>query len=243
MSSEFFDKLVNEELAKSGRKTTEPVEYEYSIVLASNRLEKTGTAVTFVLKKEVDIDNVTGDALTASALSILDTENLNYADAILSSLKLTNVKPKPVTKRGRGRMFIGDSVTAKQGDLRTGIQLANGKFSSATNLRALLKLLTIKYVMQEMTSATTSGLHYRTGRLASSVDLYPIKISKKSPTHLSLFYTYMLYPYAVFDPHVSRRPELASEARNPQRLISEALLKAARDVIHSRYSLDIKQGK
>ena len=95
-----------------------------------------------------------------------------------------------------------------------------------------------------MSSAHTAGLRFRTGRLASSVDVFPVAINKATPTKLSLYYTYMLYPYATFDPAVSSQPWLLKGgARNPQKLIGEALLKAAREIIHARYSFDVKQGR
>lgn len=240
MASDFFNQLVTEE-AKVANIDTELVDYTYSVVLASSRLEKTGTAITFVMKKPIEMSDNTADAISSSLLSTLDTENIEVVDNILNQLKLSI--DKPVAKKGKGRIRIGNASKVKQSDLNAGIQLQNGKMSSATNLRALLKLLTIKYIVEEMKSLSTSGLRYRTGRFATSVDLYPIRQRKDAPTKLSLYYTYMLYPYAVFDPNISSRPGLASAARNPQKLIGEALLKAAKQLIHSRYSFDIKQGK
>lgn len=240
MASDFFNQLVTEE-AKVANIDTELVDYTYSVVLASSRDQKTGTAITFVMKKPIEMSDNTADAISSSLLSTLDTENIEVVDNILNQLKLSI--DKPVAKKGNGRIRVGATSTVKQSDLNAGIQLQNGKMSSATNLRALLKLLTIKYIVEEMKSLSTSGLKYRTGRFATSVDLYPIRQRKDAPTKISLYYTYMLYPYAVFDPNISSRPRLASAARNPQKLIGEALLKAAKQLIHSRYSFDIKQGK
>ena len=240
MASDFFSQLVSKEMQITNG-PTEEVDYTYSIVVASSREDKTGTAITFIMKKPVELSDSVVDGISTSILASLDTENLEIVDGILSQMKLS-IK-KPVNRKGKGKFKIGKEVKATEGDLKTGIQLQNGKFSSATNLRALLKLLTIKNVTEEMKNPGTSGLHYRTGRLATSIDLYPIKIDKSNPTKLSLFYTYMLYPYAVFDPRVSSRPSLASPNRNPQKLIGEALLKAAQQLIHSRYSFDIKQGR
>ena len=56
---------------------------------------------------------------------------------------------------------------------------------------------------------------------------------------LSLFYTYMLKPYSVFDPRFGNAK--ASQGRNPQRIIGEALEKAARDIIHAKYHVVVKQ--
>lgn len=241
MASEFFSKLIETELSMSGGERTE---YTYSVVFASNRLEKTGTAVTFAFKRPVALSEAKADSIANSVLGILDTSNLNMVDAILGHMKLTKTLDKPMRKMGSGRVFIGRTDDAEAGDLKTGIQLANGRFVSGTNLRALLKILTIKNVTEEMSSAHTTGLRFRTGRLASSVDVFPVAINKATPTKLSLYYTYMLYPYATFDPAVSSQPWLLKGgARNPQKLIGEALLKAAREIIHARYSFDVKQGR
>ena len=239
MPSDFFNSLVSAEATMAN---LEEVPYTYSIVLASNREEKTGTAITFAFKKPIDMSATTADSIASSVLGVLDTENLEYVDSILNQLRLTK-KPLSGRKTGNGTIKIGASAVADAGDFRAGIQLVNGRFTSATDLRALLKLLTIKYVMEEMRSPSTRGLRYRTGRFASSVDLFPIAMRKDSPTRLSLFYTYMLYPYATFDPLVSTQPWLLKGGdRNPQKLIGEALLKAAKEVVHARYSFDIRQG-
>lgn len=239
MPSDFFNELVSEEAKMAG--TTEMVGYTYSVVLASQRDLKTGTAITFLMKKPVEISDATGDSIANSVLGSLDTENIEIVDDILNKLKLSLDKPKG--KRGSGRFKLGNASEAKTSDLKAGIQLKNGRFTSATNLRSLLKLLTIKYVTEEMQSLGTTGLRYRTGRFATSIDLFPIRQRKDAPTKLSLYYTYMLYPYAVFDPNVSSRQELASAARNPQKLIGSALLQAAKDLVHARYSFDVKQGR
>lgn len=240
MPSEFFSTLLSKEIEITGRQSEE-IDYTYSVVLASERKDKTGTAISFIMKRPVTLSEDTIDQISSSILSSLDTENIEIVDGILSQMKLSITKP--INRVGRGKFKIGKDVKATSGDLKAGIQLQNGRFSSATNLRALLKLLTIKNVTEEMKSLGTSGLKYRTGRLATSIDLFPIKMDKANPSKLSLFYTYMLYPYAVFDPRVSSNPSLASPARNPQKLIGEALLKAAQQLIHSRYSFDIKQGR
>lgn len=243
MASEFFESLIEKELQQSGRDSIE-TEYTYSVILASNRPDMTGTAVTFAFKQPVSISEAKSDSIANSVLGILDTNNLNMVDAILGKLKLTKNIQQPTKKQGKGRFFIGRTSEYQEGDLKAGIQLANGRFVSGTNLRALLKVLTIRNIMKEMTSATTSGLKYRTGRFASSIDVFPVSINKATPTKLSLYYTYMLYPYATFDPAVSRQPWLLKGgARNPQKLIGESLLKAAKEIIHARYSFDVKQGR
>ena len=240
MASDFFNQLVSEEAKMAGR-NTEEVDYTYSVVLASNRVLKTGAAITFTMKKPVELSDSTADSICTSVLASLDTENLEIVDGILSQLKLS--LDKPVNRKGKGRFKIGRESTATTGDLKAGIQLQNGKFTSAITLRSLLKLLTIKYVTEEMQSLSTRGLVFRTGRLATSVDLFPIKMDRVNPTKLSLFYTYMLNPYSVFDPRISSYHGLSSANRNPQKLIGEALLKAAQQLVHARYSFDIKQGK
>lgn len=244
MPSDFFTAALEKELSMSGITNKELVKTNYSVLLGSNRLDQTGTAISFVFAKEIDFTKEVEEAFTSSILSILDTDDLGLIDSILDKMKLTETTlTKNRNRNGSGMFRLGDSEQVESGP-RVGIQMANGKLEGMTKLRGLLKLLTIRYVTEEMRSPSTSGLRYRTGRFATSVDLYPIKVNPfGKETTLSLYYTYMLYPYATFDPRVSTQPWLLKGgARNPQKLIGEALLKAARSLIHSRYKLDIKQG-
>lgn len=92
MASDFFNQLVTEE-AKVANIDTELVDYTYSVVFASSRLEKTGTAITFVMKKPIEMSDNTADAISSSLLSTLDTENIEVVDNILNQLKLSINKP------------------------------------------------------------------------------------------------------------------------------------------------------
>jgi hypothetical protein len=49
----------------------------------------------------------------------------------------------------------------------------------------------------------------------------------------------MLHPYSVFDPRFGNT--LATPGRNPQRIIGEALEKAAKDIIHAKYKIVVRQ--
>lgn len=119
-----------------------------------------------------------------------------------------------------------------------GLRDGKGRYVSEINLRNALKLVTISNVVQEMKSPGTSGLVYRTGRLQYSIDLKPLVLKNNK---LSIFYTYMVRPYSVFDPHISSYNGLSSRQRSPQKLITEQLQKQVTQLGLARYELDIKQ--
>lgn len=247
MPSNFFAEIIQKELERTGRKDTNSTKKrgkaEFSVITGDRRKyasEHTLAELTF---------SVTEGSLKApvavSAMSViskyLDVEELGVVDNILASFGFGK---EPKTKRDAGSINIiytedSEKVGAKyqSGRKDIGIQTTSGKYTSATNLRNLLQILTTKYVLEDMTRAN-APLKYRTGRFANSVAVKEPALSPKA-TQVSLFYTYMLRPYSVFDPRFGN--SRGTRGRNPQRIIGEALDKAARDIIHARYHVVIKQ--
>ena len=246
MASKFFAEIIQQEIERTGRADRVPQKRgkaEFSIVTGDRRKyasEHTITELSF---------SVTEGAIKApvavSAMSViskyLDVEELGVVDNILASFGFGK---EPRTKREAGSVNIvyaedPEKVGAKYRAGRTdiGIQTTSGKYTSAVNLRSLLQILTTKYILEDMTRSN-APLKYRTGRFANTVKLKDPVLSPKA-TQVSIFYTYMLRPYSVFDPRFNN--PRASHGRNPQRIIGEAIDKAARDLIHAKYNVNVKQ--
>lgn len=209
-----------------------------SITLMDSRNPTESVAqVSFKFKKPVSGDDVYVDSLINSVQDSISNGSLDVMSRILQSMGMQSAKTKSkkntavntnIGKYGRYRKAKSDQ------NLRDG----RGKFISEINLRNALKLATIANVVNEMKSPSSRGLQYRTGRLQYSVDLKPLRL--KSGT-LSIFYTYMVRPYSVFDPSISRYNSLSSNQRNPQELISDQVKKQATQLGIRRYKLDIQQ--
>ena len=140
------------------------------------------------------------------------------------------------SEKGRFKVLYGDAVESATKGI---VQSNKGKLVSQINLKTLLERLTRYYVTQDMTRGN-ANLKYRTGRFAHSVQITGTSVHK-SGNKLSIFYNYMIRPYQVFDPRFGNK--MSSNDRNPQRIIGQAVAKAARDIMHTKYKLDIQQGK
>lgn len=121
------------------------------------------------------------------------------------------------------------------------IETLGGKKRRIGTLQPLLEEVMKGYIVKDMTRGG-APLKFRTGRFAESAEITRMGVAKgpKRDT-ISLFYTYMLAPYSVFDPAVSNYRGLSSAARNPQRIIGQALQNAARDLVSKRYNIKISQ--
>ncbi|MFP9219983.1 hypothetical protein, partial [Enterococcus faecalis] len=123
------------------------------------------------------------------------------------------------------------------------------RFVSNSNMKIILEIVAKEYLIKDMKKAG-APLKFRTGRFANSLKIKDVMLrdsetSKGSP-ELNVTYNYMTRPYSVFNPAVSTYRRLSLRpypgARNPQKLIGEAIAKAARDLIHSRYKIKVNQG-
>ncbi|CAL9967319.1 tail completion or Neck1 protein [Vibrio phage D294] len=143
---------------------------------------------------------------------------------------------------------IADEVT--QG-VNVGVQPEKGRLLNQNTLKNLLETVMKENMLKVMTSGNAgtgknSPLRNRTGRLVASsrVDYLTILNNGKDQKQtLSLYYKYMIYPYQVFDPVHTQSPQmnLASAARNPQKIIHDALAKAAKTLVGDRYTVNIRQ--
>lgn len=246
MPSDYFTQVVNAEATKQGKADNLPLrkgKATFSLITGDRRekpSEHTISELTFTVTEGALRGKVAVSAMETIA-RYLDVEEIGAVDNILASFGFGKV-PKTTRRAGSTTVVYTedeDVVGAKyrSGRKDIGIQTTSGKYISSTSLRSLLQILTIKYILDDMTDPN-APLKYRTGRFANNVRIKNPSLSSKA-SQVSLFYTYMLRPYAVFDPRYGNAK--ASHGRNPQRIIGEALEKAARDLIHARYNVVIRQ--
>lgn len=165
------------------------------------------------------------------------------------ALKLAGATSIGHRKQSKTRLSyaLGGGTDFESTDRHSGsnslIETKGGAKRRTTTLRPLLQELMQRYVVNDMTRPA-APLRFRTGRFANSTTVLDIKTVKRKnlPDTLSIYYTYMIEPYSVFDPAISNYRGLSSAGRNPQRIIGQALQNAARDIISARYDLNIRQG-
>lgn len=97
---------------------------------------------------------------------------------------------------------------------------------SPLNLQRLLNLTLVRYAKQLM--GMGERLVNRTGRLANSGTVTEVRETPASNS-VSFFFTYMLYPYQVFEPgrRLGDPPE-----RSPKALFKDAINLALNDLLH-----------
>ena len=241
MQSKFFtEKLLNklevseEAVARDNGK----LRITETIVLQDSRDPKESLAtISFTFKPPVKDNPSVTNSLVENVQDAIISGDLDVMNKILQAMGM-QPQSRAVTKKQIISTHIGKYSRYRGQKSDQGLRDGRGRFVSEVNLRNALKLATISNVVAEMKSPGTSGLVYRTGRLQYSVDLKPLVLKNNT---LSVFFTYMVRPYSVFDPHVSRYRGLSSNQRNPQKLITEQLQKQAAQLGLTRYKIDIKQ--
>lgn len=105
----------------------------------------------------------------------------------------------------------------------TGLRDSGGRYISILNLERLLQISLHEYI--ESLMGAEGRLNYITGRLAHSANITSItKVRDK----VSLMFTYMVYPYATFEPGGKQYlPD-----RSPSDLIDTALNKALSELLN-----------
>lgn len=244
MQSQFFtEKLLNqlevpEESNDALARDNGNLRITETVVLQDSRDPKESLAnISFTFKTPVKDNPTVTEKLVDNVQGAIISGDLDVINRILQAMGM-QPQSRAVTKKQIISTHIGKYSRYRGQKSDQGLRDGRGRFVSEVNLRNALKLATISNVVAEMKSPGTSGLVYRTGRLQYSVDLKPLVLKNNT---LSVFYTYMVRPYSVFDPHVSRYRRLSSSQRNPQKLITEQIQKQAAQLGLTRYKIDIKQ--
>lgn len=239
-----MEQIIHKELddrAKRGAKRL----VSYEVDTDDTRVESNVATISFKFSKPIAYDEASkrSASILKNVSNSLDARQLGVVDAILSQYGLATGVGKKRTK-GKVAVLLGDHLEEGRA---VGINTIKGKLISENNLRSLLEIVAKDYLIRDM-KRPNAPLKYRTGRFANSLDVRSVRLqdndSGRKP-HLSIFYSYMTYPYATFDPMKSTRPAMYMNpsygARNPQTHIGDALAKAARDIIHSRYRIDVRE--
>lgn len=250
--SDIARQIIKEQLDinKGGSATKNTVEYKVETGLTDSLRDGVAATVSFKFSKPVseDLLNVQLTGIMKHISSSLDLEgDVGAINAMLMQIVGKKGMARVGKKRTSGRVQVnfGDPEDAEgRAGAITGV---SGKYVSNSNMKSVLELLAKSYLIRDM-KAAGAPLKYRTGRFANSLkikDLVTKEEDKKAPeAHIT--YNYMLSPYSVFNPAVSTYRGLSLRpfrgARNPQKLIGEAIAKAMRDLIHSRYKAVVKQG-
>lgn len=244
MQSKFFtDKLVKqieipEEEQDSIARDNGNLRITETVRLQDSRNPRESIAsVNFSFKTPVKSDPSITNQIVDNVQSAIISGDLDVITRILQAMGM-QPQSRAITRTQVTSTNIGKYSRYRGQKSDQGLRDGRGRFVSEVNLRNALKLATIANVVAEMKSPGTDGLVYRTGRLQYSVDLKPLVLKNNT---LSVFFTYMVRPYSVFDPQVSRYRGLSSNQRNPQKLITEQLQKQASQLGLARYKIDIKQ--
>lgn len=245
-------KIIKEQLDAGGSRESakNTVVYTVETALTDTTRDATVATVSFKFTKPVT-DDLLDVRMSSILTAVTNSLDVTGDTAILANLaKEISGKGKTIgRKRSTGRVEVnfGDPDDPTDG-FAGSMSGASGKFVSNQNMRAVLELVAKEYLIKDMKKAG-APLKYRTGRFANSLKIKDLLVSQqegaKAPD-LQVTYNYMVNPYSVFNPAVStyRRLSLTpyAGARNPQKLIGEAIAKAARDLIHSRYRIKVNQG-
>lgn len=231
-------------------KVTYIVEFEDTRKDASSRIAQ----ITFTLKKPMDADEIDKrlDNIFPKIAKELENDVAAYAGTkLLAKQGFTAAHIAESSKESIIDVKIFSEIAEGVEDgVAVGVQPARGRLIGRKDLRAALEFLMKENMLKIMTSGLAgkgpgTPLKNRTGRFVNTSQVADVVVSNavaKRP-NLSIYYKYMIYPYQVFDPLHTQSPQknLASHARNPQRIIGESLAKAAKTILGNRYRLNIRQ--
>jgi len=128
---------------------------------------------------------------------------------------------KKVSITSKGKIDIPDKVR--------GLTDKRNRAMSGLSLSRILNLTLTKHIQQLMGSG--NRLNNVTGRLANSAQVQGIRFQEKAnrqiKNRVSIFFNYMIAPYAVFEPTGKQH----KPGRSPSKLIREALNNAMREVL------------
>lgn len=239
-----MEKIIHRELDDRAKKGTKR-QIRYTVHTDDKRSDNNVSTISFKFSKPLASEEAEqrGRNILRHVADSLDSRQLGVVDSILAQYGLATTVGR---KRARGTVNVRLGDHLEEGRA-VGVNTVKGKLISENNLRSLLEIVAKDYLIRDM-QKPNAPLKYRTGRFANSLDVRSVRLqdtdSGRKPG-LSIFYSYMTYPYATFDPMKSTRPAMylnpSPGARNPQVHIGNALAKAARDIIHSRYRIDVRE--
>lgn len=249
--SDLAKQIILQELSNPTGYKRDKVDYTIETGLQDPSRDGRIAKLTFKFSKPVSADYI--ESVTPKIFELINTsydvdreiESLaNVFARILGIGQMNKIGKKRTI--GTVRVSLGDAADDDPDAFFGPVQGPSGMFVSNSNMMSMLEILGKMYLTQGMKKAG-APLKWRTGRFANSMEVKSLQIrgeGKKIEAVIS--YNYMTRPYSVFNPAVSTYNRLSltpfAGARNPQTLIGEALAKAARDLIHSRYNITVREG-
>ncbi|CAM0079136.1 tail completion or Neck1 protein [Vibrio phage D51] len=228
---------------------------QYKAEFRDNRSDATLMTLTYKLKKPITEEELDKDF--ATFFDKISKELGGKGSDVIASTLLTRqgfTKKDIQLSTQQGVMdvsFNEDIEEESSTGVNVGIQPKKGRLVSQLTMRNLLETVMKENMLAAMTSPSAGKgrdtiLRNRTGRFVNTTNLDKLTVrnnGKNKKQTLSLYYKYMIYPYQVFDPLHTQSPQmnLASRARNPQRIIHTALAKAAKTLLGDRYTISIQQ--
>jgi len=205
-----FQSILDQALSSKGTGYKVPAAVKSSIDAKGLSLKAT---LELRLKNEGDVAEEDIDKVAFEAAS-------RRIDDILSDIMSRDILD--------GKFFTKTIRTKKTGSVDVpaipGLRGVDGKFMSAANLARLLNLTLFTAVKEAM---GTPALVNRTGRFAHSVHVTSLDFMKRTSSaqqnKASIFFSYMLLPYQVFESNANR---------SPTKLIKIALDDALRKALH-----------
>jgi len=167
----------------------------------------------------------------AGASSTFDT---SVAAEYLISTWLTG---NPNSKVKRSTVQFNESALFSKGKIQKAylspMRDDKGRFTSEFSILKRLLLGTSLHDIVKKNMGVKGRLVYRTGRLARSAKVS--SVSKEGKNDIRIKYSYMRFPYDVFENHGS--PLYKDGARKPTKLISTSIRELARQVTTDRFNL------
>lgn len=251
--SDLAKQIIKEQLDTAGRSENNKNTVVYSVETGLKDPTRDGTVaqISFKFSKPVSQDLLsirTASILKAVSSSLDLSGDLGALENLIQATAGNKSSVGKKRSTGRVQVNFGDPSDVEDG-YSGAVTGASGRFVSNSNMKVILEIVAKEYLIKDMKKAG-APLKFRTGRFANSLKIKDVMLrdsetSKGSP-ELNVTYNYMTRPYSVFNPAVSTYRRLSLRpypgARNPQKLIGEAIAKAARDLIHSRYKIKVNQG-
>lgn len=249
--SDLAKQIILQELSNKSGFKKDKVEYTVETGLKDPTRDGRVAKLSFKFSKPVSLDYLEG--VTPKIFELISTnydieqemESLAFAFArILGIGSMKRIGKKRTI--GSVNVSLGDPAEDDPDAASGVIRGQSGMFVSNSNMMSMLEILSKMYLTQDMKKAN-APLKWRTGRFANSLEVKSLLIKTEGrEVQAIISYNYMTRPYSVFNPAISTYRKLSlrpfAGARNPQKLIGEALAKAARDLIHSKYKIKVQEG-
>lgn len=211
---------------------------QFTARLGDTRKEQSVSEFIFTFRKPVTEEYI--DSHTSGIFDVLNnnlsSENIGLIDNVLAKANLIRYVGKG-SSSGSVQVdtpgFDEEVSELDDGSFSNSIRTKSGRFMSLQNFKMVLDVLMKKYMMDIMTGGST--LQNRTGRFIVTSKVNSIILTNSSigikKYNLSINFGYKESPYSVFDPAMSQST-LASEDRNPRKIIGTALDLALQDLLN-----------